>query len=131
MRAKTVESDFLVRCVTPAATIFPLGCSATPLAQPSWEPIAVMTLPPFPKVGSRTPGDAPAEASADAIGASAKRARPAFTILARFIRAYPGELSLVLVLDLALGDFLHGHGQVILRARLDERRREVLEGALA
>src|SRR5213592_1021908 len=36
-------------------------------------------------------------------------------------------LALVLVLDLALGDFLHGHGQVVLRARLDERGRRFLE----
>src|SRR5215467_7587258 len=37
----------------------------------------------------------------------------------------------VVVLDLALGDFLEGHGQVVLRARLDERRRELVEGAFA
>src|SRR5438445_8864708 len=36
---------------------------------------------------------------------------------------------LVGVLDLALGDLLQGHGQVVLRARLDERR-ELVEGAL-
>src|SRR5918992_5363709 len=37
------------------------------------------------------------------------------------------RLLLVVVLDLALGDFLQGHGQVVLRARLDERRRRLLE----
>src|SRR5258705_7226983 len=36
----------------------------------------------------------------------------------------------VRVLDLALGDFLEGHGQVVLRAGLDERR-ELVEGALS
>src|SRR3954451_14685458 len=40
-------------------------------------------------------------------------------------------LGAVLVPDLALGGFLQGHGQVVLRARLDERGREVVEGALA
>src|SRR5689334_24787744 len=39
-------------------------------------------------------------------------------------------LALVVVLDLALGDFLEGHGQVVLRARLDERR-QLVEAALA
>src|SRR4029450_1193304 len=39
--------------------------------------------------------------------------------------------ALVAVLDLALADFFEGHRQVILRARLDERRRVVVEGALA
>src|SRR5688572_2872562 len=33
----------------------------------------------------------------------------------------------VVVLDLALGDLFQGHGQVVLRARLDERRRGFLE----
>src|SRR5215210_327038 len=33
----------------------------------------------------------------------------------------------VVVLDLALGDLLQGHGQVVLRARLDERRRGLFE----
>src|SRR5215208_6737688 len=37
---------------------------------------------------------------------------------------------LVRVLDLALGDFFEGHRQVVLRARLHERRRVVVEGAL-
>src|SRR6187455_225935 len=36
-------------------------------------------------------------------------------------------LLLVGVLDLVLGDFFQGHGQVVLRARLDERRRSFLE----
>src|SRR5260221_13224186 len=40
-----------------------------------------------------------------------------------------GRLALVRVLDLALGDFLEGHGQVVLRAGLDERRK-LVEGAL-
>src|SRR5437899_912217 len=39
-------------------------------------------------------------------------------------------LLLVGVLELALGDFLEGHRQVVLGARLDERRRKVVEGAL-
>src|ERR1700745_2382658 len=42
----------------------------------------------------------------------------------------PRLAGAVLVLDLALGDFLEGHGQVVLRARLDEGRK-LLEGALA
>src|SRR5919204_923588 len=33
--------------------------------------------------------------------------------------------------DLALGELLEGHRQVVLGAGLDERRREVVEGALA
>src|SRR5215216_2347860 len=37
----------------------------------------------------------------------------------------------VLVDDLALGNLFQGHRQVVLRARLDERRRKVVEGALA
>src|SRR5438477_2365792 len=37
----------------------------------------------------------------------------------------------VRVLELALGDLLEGHRQVVLRAGLDQRRREVVEGALA
>src|SRR6188508_3038608 len=41
----------------------------------------------------------------------------------------PGLLG-IRVLDHALGCLLHGHGQVVLRARLDERRRKVLVGAL-
>src|SRR5215208_440214 len=47
-------------------------------------------------------------------------------------RAKRSGLALrVRVLELALGDFLERHGQVVLRARLDERRREVVEGPLA
>src|SRR3954452_21776236 len=38
---------------------------------------------------------------------------------------------LVRVLELALGDFLEGHRQVVLRPRLDQGRREVVESALA
>src|SRR2546423_15540708 len=37
----------------------------------------------------------------------------------------------VLVAELALGDLLERHGEVVLRARLHERRREVVERALA
>src|SRR5919198_781212 len=37
----------------------------------------------------------------------------------------------VLVPELALGDLLERHREVVLRARLHERRREVVEGALA
>src|SRR3954451_18140269 len=36
----------------------------------------------------------------------------------------------VLVDDLALGSLLQGHRQVVLRARLDQRRRELVERAL-
>ena len=38
-----------------------------------------------------------------------------------------GSSLAVVVLDLALGDLLQGHGQVVLRARLDERRRGLFE----
>src|SRR5919197_5257864 len=38
--------------------------------------------------------------------------------------------ALVLVRDLALGDLLEGHRQVVLRARLDERRQHVTERSL-
>src|SRR5688572_33108726 len=37
------------------------------------------------------------------------------------------RLLLVVVLDLALGDLFQGHGQVVLRARLHERGRRLLE----
>ena len=40
-------------------------------------------------------------------------------------------LYAVAVLDLALGDFLEGDREVVLRARVDHRRRELLERALA
>src|SRR6266545_688537 len=49
-------------------------------------------------------------------------------------RAYAKRSALALrvaVLELALGDLLEGHGEVVLRTRLDQRRREVVEGALA
>src|SRR6185437_600262 len=36
----------------------------------------------------------------------------------------------VVVRQHALGDFLEGHGEVVLRARLHQRRRIVVEGAL-
>src|SRR5437764_15357139 len=42
----------------------------------------------------------------------------------------PGLRRPVVVLDLALGRFLEGHRQVVLRARLDERR-QLVERALA
>src|SRR5205085_12063701 len=41
--------------------------------------------------------------------------------------AAPSALLLVGVLELALGCFLEGHRQVVLRARLHERRRGILE----
>src|SRR5712691_10700464 len=47
----------------------------------------------------------------------------------RTTRAMARALALVGVLDLALGDLLEGHGQVVLGARLDERR-ELVERAL-
>src|SRR6266576_7207073 len=37
------------------------------------------------------------------------------------------ELLRVLVLELALGDFLEGHGQVVLRAGFHQRRRGLVE----
>src|SRR6476469_7129333 len=50
------------------------------------------------------------------------------------VRAEKGRLFLgglgVLVDDLALGDLFEGHRQVVLRARLDQRRRELVERAL-
>src|ERR1700753_1979571 len=51
------------------------------------------------------------------------------------IRLMPEECLLlraggVLVDDLALGGLLEGHRQVVLRARLDERRRELVERPL-
>src|SRR5438477_10667574 len=46
-------------------------------------------------------------------------------------RAALAALRRVLVLEHALGDFLQGHGQVVLRPALDERRQVVAEGALA
>src|SRR5262249_49809204 len=46
----------------------------------------------------------------------------------RLLQALSADLLLrVGVLELALGDFLEGHRQVVLRARLDERRRRLLE----
>src|SRR6478736_946319 len=46
------------------------------------------------------------------------------------VRAAPDSSGRVGVLDLALGDLLEGHRQVVLRARLDERR-QLFEGAFA
>ena len=43
----------------------------------------------------------------------------------------PRVSALVVVRDLALGDLFEGERQVVLRARLDERRRELVERALA
>src|SRR3954470_14617188 len=40
------------------------------------------------------------------------------------------RLLLVFVDDLALGDLFEGHRQVVLRARLDQRRGELVERAL-
>src|SRR5437763_16740215 len=40
-------------------------------------------------------------------------------------------LAPVVVRDLGLGDLLERHREVVLRARLDQRRRELVEGALA
>ena len=48
-------------------------------------------------------------------------------VRARRVHALAARLALVLVLDLALGDLLEGHGQVVLRARLDQRRRGLVE----
>src|SRR5919204_3619451 len=42
-------------------------------------------------------------------------------------RALAALLLRVRVLELALGGLLEGHRQVVLRARLDERRRRLLE----
>src|SRR6476469_1432122 len=42
-----------------------------------------------------------------------------------------GYLRRVVVRQHALCDFLEGHGQVVLRARLHQRRRIVVEGAFA
>src|SRR5215510_10701882 len=46
-------------------------------------------------------------------------------------RGRRGSLRAALGLDLALGDLLERDREVVLRARLDERRREVVEGAFA
>src|SRR5215211_2296283 len=69
----------------------------------------------------------------DAEGTRAKRAcgLPRPKRLAFRANAKRSALALrVAVLELALGDFFEGHRQVVLGARLDERRREVVEGAL-
>src|SRR5919109_2097857 len=51
----------------------------------------------------------------------------------RSTRATPAEGSGLLLADgdLALGDLLEGHRQVVLRPRFDERRREIVERPLA
>src|SRR5919106_5595528 len=50
----------------------------------------------------------------------------------RRTRAMPPRCGLrVRDLDLALGDLFEGHRQVVLRARLDERRRKVVKRAFA
>src|SRR5690348_12838307 len=48
----------------------------------------------------------------------------------RGTRGNQGSPARVVVLHLALGDFFQGHRQVVLRARLDERGRVVVEGSL-
>src|SRR3954447_17135664 len=66
------------------------------------------------------------------------RFRPQPPNLVRFLNqvrelrtAAPCALALgVLVDDLALGGLLEGHRQVVLRARLDQRRRELVERPL-
>ena len=52
---------------------------------------------------------------------------PALSLRARARK----DLLHVVVGQHALGDLLHGHGQVVLRARFHKRRRVVVEGALA
>jgi len=49
----------------------------------------------------------------------------------RFRPKRAGALLLVGVVDLALGELFEGHRQIVLRARLDERRKELVERALA
>src|SRR4029079_17853617 len=49
----------------------------------------------------------------------------------RFRPKRAGARLLVGVLDLALCGLFEGHRQVVLRARLDERRKELVERALA
>src|SRR5262249_32146838 len=49
----------------------------------------------------------------------------------RLIAALCPWLPAVVVADLGLGDFLEGKRQVVLRPRLDQRRRELVERALA
>src|SRR5688572_24353530 len=49
----------------------------------------------------------------------------------RRTRAKATRLALIRVLDLPLGDFLERHRQVVLGARLHERRRVVVEGPFA
>src|SRR4029453_1423787 len=49
----------------------------------------------------------------------------------RAIRLLRGSALLERDGDLALGDLFEGHRQVVLRARLDERRRKVIERAFA
>src|SRR5919202_3032866 len=55
-------------------------------------------------------------------------------VIPRRTRATQGSLvalRAVRVRDLALRDFLVGHRQIVLRPRLDERRREIVERPLA
>src|SRR6266508_2529604 len=49
----------------------------------------------------------------------------------RSTRAMIGGLAFVRVLNLALGDLFEGHRQIVLGARFHERRRIVVERALA
>src|SRR5579862_9585689 len=64
---------------------------------------------------------------ANSVGAGALGGEPEV-----LTRALPGTRALpaVLVRDLALGDLFEGERQVVLRARLDKRRGELVEGAL-
>src|SRR4051812_25471156 len=47
------------------------------------------------------------------------------------MRSISRRLLLVVVGEHALRNLFHGHGEVVLRARLDQRRRIVVEGAFA
>src|ERR1039457_22791 len=55
---------------------------------------------------------------------------PSRTLIAGMVPAR-GLLLRVVVDDLALGDLFEGHRQVVLRARLDQRRRKLVERPLA
>ena len=66
-------------------------------------------------VGGNAPGDAKKDSAHALIVPPKRQAR---------------RLLLVFVRDLALGDFLEGERQVVLRARLDQWRRELVERPL-
>src|SRR5579871_3731330 len=59
------------------------------------------------------------------------RIRLTFRLCLPFRGRKRGALPRVLVRDLALGDLLEGHREVVLRARANERRRELVERAFA